>query len=76
MIQVFLAYLLALGGVQIELIEAFVQELVGADDCLLELSEALREFELFEFRERTGGSCGGPNVRRGLEELEFSEVYK
>jgi hypothetical protein len=38
-VEVFLADFLTLGSVQIEFIEAFVEELVGANDGLLELGE-------------------------------------
>lgn len=46
MVEVLLTYFLALGGVEIELIEAFVEKLVGANDCLLEQGEPFGEFEL------------------------------
>lgn len=45
-VEVLLANFLALGGVEIELIEAFVEKLVGANDCLLELGESFGELEL------------------------------
>ena len=46
MIKVFLAYFLTFRSVEIKFIEAFMEELVGADDCLFELSEFFGEFEL------------------------------
>ena len=45
-IEVLLTDFLALRGVQIEFIEAFVEQLIGANHCLLELGEPLGEFEL------------------------------
>lgn len=50
--------------------------MVGANDCLLKLSETLGEFELLEFGKRTRRCSGGPNVGGGLEEFKFSEVYE
>lgn len=64
MVEVLLTYFLALGGVEIELIEAFVEELVGANDCLLEQGESFGEFELLKFGEGSGGRSGGADQGR------------
>jgi len=58
MIQIFLANLLSLGRIEIELVKALVQELVAADHCLLQLREALGEAEIVDVGERTGWGCG------------------
>ena len=46
MVEILLADLLTFGSVEIKFIEAFMEELVGADDPLLELGELLGQFEL------------------------------
>ena len=56
--------LLTFRCVEIKLIEAFVEELVGANDCLLKLSEAFRKFELLDVGEGTGGCGGGTDQGR------------
>lgn len=73
-VEIFLADFLALGSVQIELIEAFMQQLVGANDGLFEVGEFLREFELLNVGERAGGCGGGADVGGGFEELKFCQV--
>lgn len=48
MVEILLTDFLALGSIEIELVEALMQQLVGADHCLLELSEALGATELLD----------------------------
>jgi hypothetical protein len=73
-VEIFLADFLALGSVQIELIEAFVQQLVRADHGLFEVGEFLGEFELLKLGEGSGGGGGGADVGGGFEELKFCQV--
>jgi flagellar basal body rod protein FlgF len=73
-VEVFLADLLALGGIEIKLVEALVQELVRAEDGLLQLREPLREAEVVDVRERTRGRSGRSNNGGRLEELKLCEI--
>ena len=45
-IEILLTDLLTFRSVKIKFIEAFMEELVGADDSLLQLGELLGQFEL------------------------------
>ena len=47
MIEVLLTNFLTFWTVEVELVEAFMEELVGANHCLFKLSEPLGQFELF-----------------------------
>lgn len=63
MLEILLADFLALLGLEIKLIKALVQELIGANDSLLELREAFGELELFEVGEGARGRGGCSDLR-------------
>lgn len=69
MVEVLLADLLSLGSIEIELVETLMQELVGADDCLLELRESFGGAELLDFGGRPRGSGGSADEGGGLEQV-------
>jgi hypothetical protein len=47
-VEIFLTDFLPLGSIEIKLIEALVQKLVGTDYCLLQLRKFFREAEIIE----------------------------
>ena len=74
-LQVFLTDFLPLLGVQVKLVEAFVQQLVGADHGLFKLGEFLGQLELLDVGEGPRRRSGGPDVRGCLEKFHVGQFY-
>lgn len=68
-----MANFLALLRVKVKLVKTFMQELVRADDSLLELREFFRKLELLDISERPGRGSGGPDMSGCFEEFHVGK---
>jgi len=70
--EIFLADLLPLCRVEVELVETFVEQLVRAKHCLLELEELATGPEVLEVGGGSGGRGGCADEGGGIEKVHLS----